>query len=246
LDLHYDLGNPRKPRGHALLYFRNPNDGSLLATYLVTLPITMDMARYLPPAFAAGLPLPGNSPAGPMPIPPVPEPVESLAALERLAQVRDDDLLFCGDVPSAPATALMSATYEAAQRYGDAYQSYLQTVPAAPTAKAELNEEEVLYSVMSEGERISELAMLVGKLRYAAEGKDQRLVLETVRQMRALAATLPTKYRMDELLEAATRSDAVDATLLELLVDRVFKLYREEYEALPALELRIRELQAGR
>ena len=53
----FELGDPEHPRGHALVYFRVSGGGDeLLATYIVVLPIAINPAKYIPPAFAARMP----------------------------------------------------------------------------------------------------------------------------------------------------------------------------------------------
>ncbi|HET7769188.1 MAG TPA: hypothetical protein VFN74_10490, partial [Chloroflexota bacterium] len=47
----FERGDPDRPRGHALLYYRT-TDGQILATYVVVLPIAINPAKYIPPAFA--------------------------------------------------------------------------------------------------------------------------------------------------------------------------------------------------
>src|SRR5919197_4108767 len=50
----FELGDPAHPRGHALLFFRNASDqAEILATYVIVLPIAINPAKYIPPAFAA-------------------------------------------------------------------------------------------------------------------------------------------------------------------------------------------------
>jgi hypothetical protein len=94
--LTFRAGDPDRPRGHALVFFRDADGGDgVWATYLVVAPIKMDLGKYIPAAFASQLA--GQlTAAGPSayPLPPVPEPFEGgLEALERLADLRHDDLL---------------------------------------------------------------------------------------------------------------------------------------------------------
>ncbi len=245
LDLRYELGNPTKPRGHALLYFRQPSSNVTIATYLVVLPVTLDIARYMPPMFAASMPMMGESTLGAMPIPPVPEVVDSVAALERLANTRDDDLIYGGDVAHDAPEGWMRHAAEAAQRYADAYRTYLATVPAVLSPVPELSEEDAVYSAMTEADRVGELARLLGTLRYASEGHDMDLQRDTRRRLHTVGTLLPGKYRVNELALAAQKDDPDAVKLTELLLDRCFMLLREEYEALPDLELRIRALREG-
>ena len=243
----YELGDAHAPRGHALLVF-HPRQGGpgVWVTYLVIPPVTMDFTKYLPPMLASFAPVAaqmGGSSAVPMP--PMPEQLESMAAVRRLAVARGDDLLDAGSIDVAAIDQLMLATAEAAQRYHDAYTSYVRTVPEAPALEVRqasaLDEDEVLYQALSESERLGELSKLVGKLRYAIDGKDDRLAAEAKRQIQALGRVLPAKYRVDDLLTAASGGPNADR-LAALYVERCFKLYREEYELLPDLEAQIQEL----
>ena len=57
---------------------------------------------------------------------------------------------------------------------------------------------------MSEKQRLGELAKLVGKLRYAVDGGDGRQVQETVQEMEALDRYVPEKYRLGDIIAAAS------------------------------------------
>ena len=142
----------------------------------------------------------------------------------------------------------MLATAEVAQRYHDAYMSHLRTIPepsAVPLqVLSQVDEDIAVYRAMGEGDLLGELSKLVGKLRYAALSSDQYLTEEADRQIRAIGALLPPKYRIDELLNAAQERGERAERLTSLRLDRCYKLLREEYEALPAVETQIRELQA--
>ena len=48
----FDLGSPNSPKGHALLYFEDSAQrGRWLSTYVVVLPVKVDLSKYLPPMF---------------------------------------------------------------------------------------------------------------------------------------------------------------------------------------------------
>ena len=57
MDLTFERGDPSRPCGHALLYFTTGSPERVLATYLVIPPIALNLAKYMPPMFAANLPL---------------------------------------------------------------------------------------------------------------------------------------------------------------------------------------------
>src|SRR5215210_7925890 len=114
----FERGDPSAPRGHALVYFRYSHDPDRIrASYLVIAPIEMDLAKYVPPMFAGQLA--GLVPSGPtaLPLPPIPETVESLHWLERLAEARDDDLLDGGQIDPSNPQHMMVTTTELAAEY---------------------------------------------------------------------------------------------------------------------------------
>ena len=99
MDLNFDKGDSQNPRGHALLYFRvDTEPDKVYATYVVTLPVKSDLTKYVPPFLASHL---GNMPLNDLSafaMPPVPEALGSLEELERLSQLRSDDLVYGGSM----------------------------------------------------------------------------------------------------------------------------------------------------
>ena len=50
MDVSFERGDPRKPKGHALAYFRSRSEpDKVYATYIIVLPISVDFAKYVPP-----------------------------------------------------------------------------------------------------------------------------------------------------------------------------------------------------
>ena len=105
--LSFELGNSELPKGHALLYFKDSSQGTVLATYLVLLPITVDVSKYVPPFLMnqGGDFGPGDMSA--FAFPPAPEEVESLEYLMDLANKRQDDLVFGGEVTTSDVSSSM-------------------------------------------------------------------------------------------------------------------------------------------
>ena len=108
MDLSFDIGDPQRPKGHAVLYFRvDTEPDKVYATYVVTLPIKSDLGKYVPPFLAThlgGLPLNDLSAFA---MPPLPEPVDSHAELERISQMRQDDLVYAGSMFSFDLPRMM-------------------------------------------------------------------------------------------------------------------------------------------
>ncbi len=259
MSLRFELGDADQPRGHAILYARLAGGGArYVATYCVVLPIQFSIGKFLPPILGGQIPveeLGEASSVNPMPIPPMLEDVESVEALRLLAERRDDDLCDLGVLLISDDSQRLAFAAEAAAEYGRAYSAYKERWPSqlppsrlAPTAPepvplTEAEARDVVTSLLPERDRLGEIARLIGQLRYAMEIHDQRQLDEVAAQMRRLAATLPEKYRSEQLVSAALRTDAEGAQLAELYLQRAYKLLDEDYIGIPPIEQRIRELR---
>jgi hypothetical protein len=250
MDITFERGASSRPRGHALVYFRSDVDDTIvLASYVVVPPVPLNLARYMPPLFASNFPAQDAQSVSSIPLPPLPERVEGYGYVARLAEARDDDLIYAGTIDSDDVQRGLMAAGEVAQQYSALYAAYLNTLP--PIAEAErktptLEVDEVLYSLMSEKQRLSELSKLIGKLRYAVEGSDASLTAETVAEMQALARYLPDKYRLGDLIAAAQIPGPKGARLSQLYVERSYLLSSEDYAALQKVDGEIRSLQTDR
>ena len=263
MDLIFDRGDPQNPRGHALLYFRVDTEPDIVyATYVVTLPVKSDLTKYVPPFLASHL---GNLPLSDLSafaMPPVPEAVGSYADLERLSQLREDDLVYGGNMFSFDLPRMMETATEAVQTYsslcsdtlamtgtaaegaaaaiGEELRETLET-PAAPEPEPEqerddsYNVNEVLFSFMSESDKLGELSGLLGRLRFAVDGSDQATADEVGAEITVLARHLPENFRVNDLLEAARDNSDRSAQLAKLYIDRCFRL--SAGDALAAIEL---------
>jgi hypothetical protein len=252
--LTFRVGDADRPRGHALVFFRDGDDpDKIWATYLVVAPIKMDLGKYIPAAFATQLAgqLAAAAPSA-YPLPPVPEHYEAgLEALERLAELRNDDLIDGGTLRmSDPLHALQPVTDIGAQ-YAERCASYVESQPAESVApgpaprQGGVDVDDLLLQVMPDRDKIGRLARLTGTLRYALEGRDTRLIDETVNEMHRVAQHLTDKYRPAELIEAARSADSRAAQLAELYLERCYRLVDEDYAAMAELDTRIEQFRAS-
>jgi hypothetical protein len=251
--LTFRAGDPDRPRGHALVFFHDSDSpDEVWATYIVVTPIKMDLAKYIPAAFATQLAgqLSASAPAA-YPLPPVPEKIEGgLATLEHLADLRGDDLIDGGTLRmSDPLYALQPVTDIGAQ-YAERCAAFLASEPVAVSQRTgsgrqpgELDVDDLLLQVMPDREKIGRLARLSGTLRYAIEGSDTRQVDETVGEMERVGRHLSEKYRPTELIAAARSPEPRAARLAELYLERCYRLVDEDYAALADLDTRIEELK---
>lgn len=248
--LTFHTGDPDRPRGHALVFFRDGDaPDEVWATYLVVAPIKMDLGKYIPAAFASQLSgqLSGAAPSA-YPLPPVPEKFDGgLAALERLATLRSDDLLDGGTLRmSDPLYALQPVT-DIGMQYAEKCTSYVESAADVPELvedrpgerQSQVDVDDLLLQVMPDREKVGRLARLTGTLRYAVEGGDTRLIDDTVAEMERVARHLSDKYRPAELIAAARSSEGQSAQLAELFLERCYRLVDEDYAALADIDRRI-------
>ncbi len=262
MDLSFDIGDPQRPKGHAVLYFRvDTEPDKVYATYVVTLPIKSDLGKYVPPFLAThlgGLPLNDLSAFA---MPPLPEPVDSHAELERISQMRQDDLVYAGSMFSFDLPRMMESVTEAVQAYSDLWVkrfggAEVSTVgvieeaatpePAAPNADDDQSFQvnEVLFGLMSESDKLAELARLLGSMRFAAEGGDAGTVDEMSREITTLARHLPETFQVSSLLAVAKDTSQKGSRLAQLYLDRCFRLSADDYSAVQGLDDEIRALEA--
>ena len=259
MDLTFERGDPRHPKGHALVYFRvNTEPDKVYATYVITLPVKADLTKYVPPFLASHV---GSMPLSDFTafaMPPVPEPVDSYEELERLSREREDDLVFVTSMFSFDLPRMMESVAEAVQAYSELCTDRLSTTAAselqAPAEVASgsreeaedrsLRVDEVLFSLMSEGDKLGELSRLLGKLRFAVEGQDSGMIDEAAEEISTLARHLPEEYQVPALLAVAKDTSQKGSRLAQLFLDRCFRLSAGDLSAAQALAEEIRTLQA--
>jgi len=246
MDLNFERGDANSPRGHALVYFRDTaNPDTVSATYLILLPVSVDLKKYVPPFLAGQLPMGGEADLSAFAFPPAPEPVESHEFLVSVAEARDDDLIFAGSKPLADAANMMGVIGEILSEYGDRYRigvpsnRELGESGAAATAasgQTEFTVDDVMYAMMSEADQLGELTKLTGRLRFAAEGGDHDTAGEATAHMRAIAAHVADNRNIDFLIAAALDKTEVGGKLAQLYLERAYALYREDYLRVKALD----------
>lgn len=249
--LNFDRGDSRHPRGHALLYFRSWADPSaVFATYLIVPPIAVEISKYIPPMFASqfqGLGAAGGIAV--FPYPPIPERVDGEDLLTRLAKARDDDLISGGSVDTNSPERLLQAAAEAGQQYFESFTKYMDSIPVEaevdllPESSTPVDMSELMYGLMSERERLTELAKLSGQLLYALGGRDEQLAASTEADIKKLGSYLPEKYRVADIAGAAKRPGHDGERLTQLYIERAYRLADEDYEAVSKLETEIRQLE---
>ena len=249
MDLAFELGSAEEPKGHALLYFKSSADPEeLWGTYLVILPITVDIAKYVPPFLMNQVGELGPQDLSAFAFPPAPEKIEGHAYLTELAAMRDDDILFCGSFDPYDVASAMMTVNEAVQAYAQKYLALAEArhpkEPKSDQEAAGFGVNEVLYGLMSDTDKLGELTRLVGRLRFAAEGREDALAKEAEADIHLLAMHLPENHQAARLVEAAKVGGSEGVRLADLYLQRCFHLILEEYVKLGQVESEIRELEA--
>ena len=249
MSLDFTYGNLDTPTGHALVYFVDASGEGYYASYVVLLPIMVDVTKYVPPFLMNQVGEIGPGDMSAFAFPPAPEKVESLDLLESLAKNRKDDLIFGGNCEANDVAGSMVKVNEIVEQYLEIYESFLGLPAPEPTGDSNSLDaghvNDVLYSLMSESDRLGELTKLVGRLRYGLEAGEQSLIEETESDIRALGNYFPTTYQVTSLLQSARQSDQKSAALADLYLKRCFHLSREEYVELGKIESDIEELMTS-
>ena len=242
----FERGSEDNPRGHALIYFQSSHDaGELLATYLVVLPIQVDVSKYVPPFLMNQLGEVGAKELSAFAFPPAPELVSGMDYIESLAKAREDDIIFGGTISTMDVTSLLGTVNEAVGWYADLCSDPTEQ-PGALKDDADddgLSVNDVLYGLMSDQDKLSELTRLVGRLRDAVGSGDLALASETRSEIMALGRHLPASHQVTRLAEAAGSGGENAAKLASLYLQRCFHLMSEEYVKLGQVEEDIRGIE---
>ena len=248
MDISFERGDPGRPKGHALVYFRTRMEpDKVYATYIIVLPISVNFSKYVPPFLTAHL---GNMAVGDLSafsLPPVPDEASSYLELQHLAELRDDDLLFAGTMHSFDLPEMMQAVGDVVNQYSQMWSDYAKPAVAS-SAERELDSagvNEVLYGLMSRGDRLGELSKFVGKLRFAVEGNDGQTSTEMQEEMEILSRHLPEDYYIPRLIEAVMDPSARGSQLAKLYLDRCYKLSNGDDAGACDLEEEINVLQTS-
>ena len=261
MTLEYHIGNAADPKGHALIYFRDgSNPDRVGASYVVILPVSVDISKYVPPFLAGQVEQLGSGDMSSFAFPPAPEPVQSEAWLRDAAEKRSDDLLFGGTVNLSDVTSLMEVVAGISAEYAEQYDaksaiasnmsenvegetsSKTGSLPGLAPVDADVND--VMYSMMSEPDLLTELTTLMGRFQYESTGGDSVGARESEMKIRSISKHVPENRRIDLLIEAATDGSENSAKKAQLYLERAFAMYREDYTRVHAIEQEIQSLTA--
>ena len=260
MTLEYHLGDSTHPKGHALIYFRDgTNPSKVGASYVVILPVSVDISKYVPPFLAGQVEQLGSGDMSSFAFPPAPEPVTSEEWLRETAEKRGDDLLFGGAANLSDVTSLMEVVAGISAEYASQYDESIGKTAASSGADQGADGEtkpdaiagegapvadvsDVMYGMMSEPDLLTELTTLMGRFQYESSGGDTAGARESEAKIRSIGRHVPENRRIDLLIESATDGKPESAKRAQLYLERAFAMYREDYTRVHVIEQEIQTL----
>lgn len=250
MDIVLDRGNIEAPKGHALLYFRSAtNSQEIWATYVVILPISVDVSKYVPPFLMNQVGEVGPKDLSAFAFPPAPELVEDYAVLESIAEQREDDIIFAGTMNPNDVGAAMMSINEVVQQYAEMCVLHTDSIGGQLGDESEasvgVGVNEVMYELMSNGDKLEELTKMVSRLRFAVDGSDGEQVREAEEDINTLARHFPENHNINRIVDAVKADDDSNKELADLYLQRCYFLVNEEYHRLGEVEKRLNQLERG-
>ena len=254
MELDFERGDSANPCGHALVYFRDSNDhDSIGVTYIVILPVPLDIGKYMPPFLAGQVAEMSANVISSFAFPPAPEPFDSVDEAQRVARIRGDDLVYAGTIAFSDAFEMMERVNEASAEYGRLYSEAHPDDVQYAEDQLEIEgvedfEDEVydlMYGGMDEADLLTELSQQLGRMRYSVEGGDRSTALETEAKIRAIGRYLPANREVSKIVAAAASTSPRASELAQLYVERAYCLYREDYLRLKKIDEDIAGISAS-
>jgi|TARA_B100001750_G_C15389671_1_gene536781 hypothetical protein len=251
MDLNFDLGSQEECKGHAILYFRDSNNqNEVWATYIVLLPITVEVSKYVPPFLMNQISDIGANDLSAFAFPPAPEKVESREYIDVIANIRSDDILYGGLFDSIDIQSSMILVNEAVQKYAEYYdqevllENSMERIDDVNNSTLDVNS--VLYEFMSTNDKLSELTKMIGRLRFAIEGNENALAQEAETDIENLSKHLPSEYEIAKITNAAKSSDVFGSKLTDLWLKRCFHLTQQEFVEIVQIDEEIKRLESNK
>lgn len=257
MDIIFEKGSQDSPKGHAFVYFRSSDyPDEVWASYLVMLPITVDLAKYMPPFLMNQMGDASIQDMSAFAFPPAPEKLEGVEQMEALADMRGDDILFGGSINTSDVPAMMLGVGDAVQRYNAIYKALVDRrgLSEAPADDAASEEEvgvggfgvnDVMYGLMSDADRLNELTTLVGKLRFAVDNNEAALVKEAEDDIGSLSRHFEFDHKTSRIVQSVKLGEGdEDAQRLTMLyLQRCYHIIHEDYLALGSIEEQIAAIE---
>ena len=240
MSLEYKIGDSLHPKGHAIVYFIDTVDSNKVsASYIILLPITVDISKYVPPFLSNQVDNLSSKDMSSFSFPPAPEIVDSEDWIRETAKKRDDDLIFGGFHNLSDVTNLMNEVAKILDVYSESYDKNHQNDEKNITGNQLDDVNDVVYSMMSEADLLSELTIIICRFQYQVSGNDKDGIKESEAKILSIGKQLPENRNVDLLIKVCKNPGEKYINLARLYLDRIYAMYREEYEKIKLLEKEI-------
>ena len=251
----FERGSQDAPKGHAFVYVRGGGGADdVWASYIVMLPVSVDLAKYMPPFLLNQMGDASIQDMSAFAFPPAPEMMDGMAQLDALAEMRDDDVLYAGVCNTDDVPSMMMAVGDAVQAYSDAYNAALEQSGGAAMGTGGGDSDalegggfavnEVMYGLMSDADKLNELSTLVSKLRFAVDSGEDALIREAEADIGLLSRHLDFDHKTERIVSGVKRGDDNSRRLTMLYVQRCYCIVHEDYITLGQVEEQIAAIEA--
>ena len=237
MDLIFQKGSKESPKGHALLYFTNQdNPSEIWATYIITLPIEVDIKKYMPPFLVNDNNALNSSDFNSFAFPPSPELLGSLENVQDLAELRDEDLIEGGNIDINDSANNMMKINEILSQYLNLYlnnnSKNIEKIDEKESENSNVNS--LMYEFMNVNDRMTELSKLLSKLLFAIENSQDSLILECEKDIVSLSSFYPQNHKINKIVEYTKIKNK--SKIAELYFKRCLYLAKENYEKVEEFE----------
>jgi len=230
LDLIFQKGSKESPKGHALLYFTNKdNPSEIWGTYIITLPIQVDIKKYMPPFLLNDSNSLNSSDFNSFAFPPSPELIGPIEIVQDLAEVRDEDLIDGGNIDINDSANNMMKINEILSQYLNLYLNNnakkIEEIDENESENSNVNS--LMYEFMNVNDRMTELSKLLSKLLFAIENSQDTLITECEKDIESLSTFYPENHKINKIVEYTKIKNK--SKIAELYFKRCLYLAKENY-----------------
>lgn len=230
MDLIFQKGSKESPKGHALLYFTNKdNPSEIWGTYIITLPIQVDIKKYMPPFLLNDSNSLNSSDFNSFAFPPSPELIGPIEIVQDLAEVRDEDLIDGGNIDINDSANNMMKINEILSQYLNLYLNNnakkIEEIDENESENSNVNS--LMYEFMNVNDRMTELSKLLSKLLFAIENSQDTLITECEKDIESLSTFYPENHKINKIVEYTKIKNK--SKIAELYFKRCLYLAKENY-----------------
>ena len=239
MDLIFQKGSKESPKGHALLYFTNKdNPSEIWGTYIITLPIEVDIKKYMPPFLVNDNNAMNSSDFNSFAFPPSPELIGTIENMQDLAELRDEDLIDGGSIDINDSANNMMKINEILSQYLNLYlnnnSKHIEERSNKNSEDESTNVNSLMYEFMNVNDRMTELSKLLSKLLFAIENSQESLVSECEKDIESLSTFYPENHKINKIVEYTKIKNK--SKIAELYFKRCLYLAKENYEKVEEYE----------